>query len=119
MINDQQNQVCNGTMFLGKTFDYTLTANGFADALSSFTNYILLFILHFFNFYLFETRMETAMADINCYVCDATDPNALFQCGEWFDRYDTPQIHAQNCSGVHGARYCIKHIGRFEGTFIE
>lgn len=60
--------------------------------------------------------METALGDINCYVCDATDANALFQCGEWFDRYDTPQIQAQNCSSVHGARYCIKHIGRFEGT---
>lgn len=59
-----------------------------------------------------------ALADINCYVCDATDEKSLFQCGEWFERYDDPQIKPQNCSNVHGARYCIKHIGRFEGKNI-
>lgn len=60
-----------------------------------------------------------AFADINCFVCDATDEKSLFQCGEWFDRYDDPQIQPQNCSSVHGARYCIKHIGRFEGNRIQ
>lgn len=54
-------------------------------------------------------------AAINCYVCDATDPNSLFQCSEWFERYDEPTIEPQNCSNVHDAQFCIKHIGRFEG----
>jgi len=52
---------------------------------------------------------------INCYVCNATDSATPFQCGEWFERFDTPDIEPQDCSGVHGAKYCIKHIGRFEG----
>lgn len=54
---------------------------------------------------------------INCYVCNATDSATPFQCGEWFERFDTPDIEPQDCSGVHGAKYCIKHIGRFEGTY--
>lgn len=55
------------------------------------------------------------MTAIDCYVCNATDSASPFQCGEWFERFDTPDIQPQNCSGVHGARYCVKHIGRFEG----
>jgi len=59
---------------------------------------------------------------IKCYVCNATDTSSPFQCGEWFDRYDKPDIQAVDCSAVHGAKYCIKHIGRFEGlmaSFIQ
>lgn len=52
---------------------------------------------------------------INCYACDATDTSMPFQCSEWFERYDTPDIQPSNCSDVHDARYCIKHVGRFEG----
>lgn len=52
---------------------------------------------------------------ISCYVCNATDSNSPFQCGEWFERYDLPDIQPQDCSNVYGAKYCIKHIGRFEG----
>ncbi|CAD7082396.1 unnamed protein product [Hermetia illucens] len=52
---------------------------------------------------------------IRCYVCNATDTTTPFQCGEWFERFDTPDIEPQECSSVHGAQYCIKHIGRFEG----
>uniref|UniRef100_A0A336K354 CSON013015 protein n=1 Tax=Culicoides sonorensis TaxID=179676 RepID=A0A336K354_CULSO len=53
---------------------------------------------------------------ISCYVCNTTSSlSAPFQCSEWFDRYDNPDIQPQDCSNVHGAKYCIKHIGRFEG----
>lgn len=52
---------------------------------------------------------------INCYVCDTSDTSMPFQCSEWFDRFDKPDIMPQNCSNVHDAKYCIKHIGRFEG----
>lgn len=52
---------------------------------------------------------------ISCYVCNATDSSSPFQCGEWFERYDTPDIVPQDCSNVYGAKYCVKHIGRFEG----
>ncbi|XP_055687506.1 U-scoloptoxin(05)-Sm1a isoform X2 [Lutzomyia longipalpis] len=55
------------------------------------------------------------VASIRCYVCNATDTSSPFQCGELFERYDTPDIEPQDCSDVHGAQYCVKHIGRFEG----
>lgn len=55
---------------------------------------------------------------IECYVCNATDSSSPFQCGEWFERFDTPDIKPQNCAGVHGAKYCVKHIGRFEGILF-
>jgi len=58
--------------------------------------------------------IETATA-INCFVCDASDTETPFQCGEWFERFDKPDIQPQNCSNVHEAKYCIKHVGRFEG----
>lgn len=52
-------------------------------------------------------------------MCNATDSATPFQCGEWFERFDTPDIEPQDCSGVHGAKYCIKHIGRFEGILLR
>ncbi|KAH8420417.1 hypothetical protein KR009_010084 [Drosophila setifemur] len=52
---------------------------------------------------------------IECYVCDTSDTEQPFQCGEWFERYDQPDIQPQNCSSVHGAQFCVKHVGRFEG----
>jgi len=52
---------------------------------------------------------------IKCYVCNSTDTSQPFQCSEWFERYDRPDIQPVDCFAVHGAKYCIKHIGRFEG----
>ncbi|KAH8265901.1 hypothetical protein KR038_010044 [Drosophila bunnanda] len=57
----------------------------------------------------------TAVTAIDCYVCDTSDTEHPFQCGEWFERYDEPDIQPQNCSSVHGAQFCVKHVGRFEG----
>lgn len=64
------------------------------------------------------TNTHTAVA-IECFVCNATDSASPFQCGEWFERFDTPDIRPQSCAGVHGAKYCVKHIGRFEGTSLD
>ncbi|EDV44435.1 uncharacterized protein Dana_GF20356 [Drosophila ananassae] len=55
------------------------------------------------------------VSGIECYVCDTSDTDQPFQCGEWFERYDEPDIQPQNCSSVHGAQFCVKHVGRFEG----
>lgn len=55
------------------------------------------------------------VAAIECYVCDASDTENPFQCGEWFERFDQPDLQPQNCSNVHGATFCVKHVGRFEG----
>lgn len=64
-------------------------------------------------------RLYLALA-IRCYVCNTTSSlNAPFQCSEWFDRYDKPDIEPQDCSNVIGAKYCIKHIGRFEGLSMK
>ncbi|KAM7350533.1 glycosylphosphatidylinositol anchored membrane protein boudin [Cochliomyia hominivorax] len=63
---------------------------------------------------LLSAALSSVMA-INCYVCDASDTNSPFQCGEWFERFDEPDLEPQNCSNVHDAKYCIKHVGRFEG----
>lgn len=52
---------------------------------------------------------------IKCYVCDASDTLNPFQCGEYFERFDQPDIQAEDCSNVHDAKFCIKHVGRFEG----
>ncbi|XP_065365568.1 UPAR/Ly6 domain-containing protein bou [Calliphora vicina] len=63
---------------------------------------------------LLSAALSSVMA-INCYVCDASDTNNPFQCGEWFERFDEPDLEPQNCSNVHDAKFCIKHVGRFEG----
>ncbi|XP_037818820.1 U-scoloptoxin(05)-Cw1a [Lucilia sericata] len=63
---------------------------------------------------LLSAALSSVMA-INCYVCDASDTNNPFQCGEWFERFDDPDLQPQNCSNVHDAKFCIKHVGRFEG----
>ncbi|XP_055838595.1 U-scoloptoxin(05)-Sm1a [Episyrphus balteatus] len=64
--------------------------------------------------FVFCMSFHTAFS-IQCYVCNTSDTVSPFQCGEWFERYDDPDIQPQDCSNVHGAKYCIKHIGRYEG----
>jgi len=63
---------------------------------------------------IFLAIFRSAIA-IRCYTCNSSDTSNPFQCGEWFDRYDKPDSETNDCSSVHGAQYCIKHIGRFEG----
>uniref|UniRef100_A0AAG5D910 Protein sleepless n=1 Tax=Anopheles atroparvus TaxID=41427 RepID=A0AAG5D910_ANOAO len=57
--------------------------------------------------------VESATA-ISCYVCNTTDSTTPFQCSEWFERFDRPDLKPVDCANVYGAKYCIKHIGRFE-----
>lgn len=40
---------------------------------------------------------------------------SIYKLLEYFERYDLPDLTLNDCSSVHGAKYCIKHIGRFEG----
>ncbi|XP_052860922.1 U-scoloptoxin(05)-Sm1a [Anopheles cruzii] len=51
---------------------------------------------------------------ISCYVCNTTDSTTPFQCSEWFERFDRPDLKPVDCSNVYGAKFCIKHVGRFE-----
>jgi hypothetical protein len=62
-----------------------------------------------------KINFHTIATAIRCYHCNSSDTSTPFQCGEWFDRYDQPDLQLNDCSNVHGAKYCIKHIGRFEG----
>ncbi|XP_049542405.1 uncharacterized protein LOC125955326 isoform X2 [Anopheles darlingi] len=55
---------------------------------------------------------------ISCYTCNTTDSTSPFQCSEWFERFDKPDLKPVDCSNVYGAKFCIKHIGRFEATGI-
>ncbi|XP_050293484.1 U-scoloptoxin(05)-Sm1a [Anthonomus grandis grandis] len=53
---------------------------------------------------------------LNCFQCNGSDPTHPFQCNEWLgsdiDLTPTP------CDEVYGAKYCIKHTGRFEGDSL-
>ncbi|XP_071055404.1 UPAR/Ly6 domain-containing protein bou [Onthophagus taurus] len=59
--------------------------------------------------------IENSLA-INCYQCASTNTTSPFQCNEYLKDAD---ILAESCDGVHGARYCVKHTGRFEALAIN
>lgn len=52
---------------------------------------------------------------ISCYQCNSTDIQNQFQCSEFMDTYDFG-LSAQPCTDVYNAAYCVKLIGRYEGT---
>lgn len=54
---------------------------------------------------------------IDCYQCSGTDSSGkhLFQCNKWLENDNN--LVAESCEGVYGAKFCIKHSGRFEGSF--
>ncbi|KAK9707888.1 hypothetical protein QE152_g27558 [Popillia japonica] len=69
---------------------------------------------------------------IDCYQCSGTNNTNQFQCNEWLSSVAVPTtrtnfnvtrrfegIHPKwvplPCDRVYGAKYCIKHTGRFEG----
>lgn len=104
-----------------------LTENriGFMSKRNVFYFVYILFFVYFLFYFWFNLALFFVLqilkfpnmpaTSISCYVCNATDSSSPFQCGEWFERYDTPDIVPQDCSNVYGAKYCVKHIGRFEG----
>ncbi|XP_023311420.1 uncharacterized protein LOC108917234 [Anoplophora glabripennis] len=50
---------------------------------------------------------------LNCYQCSGSDPEKPFQCNEWLT--SDIDIQPEPCDNVYGAKYCVKHVGRFEG----
>ncbi|XP_066260030.1 UPAR/Ly6 domain-containing protein bou [Euwallacea similis] len=54
---------------------------------------------------------------INCYQCSGNNPSVPFQCNEWLT--SDIDIVPESCDPVYGAKYCIKHTGRFEGSSIN
>lgn len=63
------------------------------------------FLLFHFVYFLVES--------INCYQCSGTDSENPFECNEYFD--NDIDILPKDCSSIHNAQYCIKHVGRYEG----
>lgn len=53
---------------------------------------------------------------LNCYQCSGTSSLKPFQCNEWLS--SDIDIKHEPCGQVYGAKYCIKHTGRFEGTNV-
>lgn len=54
------------------------------------------------------------VAAIECYQCVGTDPVNPFLCNEFLE--DDQDLSPRGCGEVYGASFCVKHIGRFEGT---
>lgn len=50
---------------------------------------------------------------INCYQCSGTDATNPFECNEFLDN-DIDMVPT-DCTTIHDAKYCIKHVGRNEG----
>ncbi|XP_065347127.1 uncharacterized protein bou isoform X1 [Cloeon dipterum] len=58
-------------------------------------------------------------AVINCYQCSSTDHEDPYTCNELFNVDGDPDGFlppVKPCDQVHGASYCIKQTGRFEGS---
>ncbi|CAB3375215.1 UPAR/Ly6 domain-containing protein bou isoform X2 [Cloeon dipterum] len=59
-------------------------------------------------------------AVINCYQCSSTDHEDPYTCNELFNVDGDPDGFlppVKPCDQVHGASYCIKQTGRFEGGY--
>ncbi|XP_025831156.1 uncharacterized protein LOC108741657 [Agrilus planipennis] len=54
---------------------------------------------------------------ISCYQCSGTDNKTPFECNEFLDS-DTALVSTP-CDDVYDAKYCIKHVGRFEAKCID
>ncbi|XP_047509948.1 uncharacterized protein LOC125052911 [Pieris napi] len=70
-----------------------------------------------FLFYIFIIATIKSVFSINCYQCSGTDSDNPFECNEYLD--SETGLDPTDCSLIHDAQYCIKHIGRFEGKAIE
>ncbi|XP_076259637.1 glycosylphosphatidylinositol anchored membrane protein boudin [Rhynchophorus ferrugineus] len=54
---------------------------------------------------------------LDCYQCNGANSLEPFQCNEWLS--SDIDIKPEPCDEVYGAKYCIKHTGRFEGVSIK
>ncbi|CAH0563664.1 unnamed protein product [Brassicogethes aeneus] len=63
-------------------------------------------------FCVFAALVSSSLA-LNCYQCSGSDPEKPFQCNEWLN--SDKSIQPEPCDNVYGAKYCVKHIGRYEG----
>ncbi|XP_044009363.1 uncharacterized protein LOC122853143 isoform X2 [Aphidius gifuensis] len=65
----------------------------------------------------FLLEFITPARGINCYQCSSTNNVHPFQCNEYMS--EDIDISPTDCSDVWGAKYCVKHVGRFEAWGIK
>ncbi|XP_014222681.1 uncharacterized protein LOC106649655 isoform X2 [Trichogramma pretiosum] len=53
-----------------------------------------------------------SVSGLECYRCVSTNSSRPFLCNEFLT--DSEAIEPDSCDDVYGAKYCIKHVGRFE-----
>ncbi|XP_072386621.1 UPAR/Ly6 domain-containing protein bou isoform X1 [Diabrotica undecimpunctata] len=63
-------------------------------------------------FIIFSVFVQLSLS-LDCYQCSGSDSKKPFQCNEWLS--NDIDIAPEPCDNVFGAKYCIKHVGRFEG----
>ncbi|XP_029672139.1 U-scoloptoxin(05)-Sm1a [Formica exsecta] len=61
---------------------------------------------------IFSLLMKTGHS-IQCYQCTSINNEDPFQCNEFLT--SDVDLQPESCDDVYGARYCVKHVGRFEG----
>ncbi|KAL0120115.1 hypothetical protein PUN28_008048 [Cardiocondyla obscurior] len=54
---------------------------------------------------------------IRCYQCNSTSNEYPFQCNEFLT--SDMDLQPESCDDVYGAKYCVKHIGRFEAMALD
>lgn len=54
-------------------------------------------------------------ASISCYQCNSTDIENQFQC---IENMDDNGLVPKPCTDVYNAAFCVKLIGRYEGTLL-
>ncbi|XP_072386623.1 UPAR/Ly6 domain-containing protein bou isoform X2 [Diabrotica undecimpunctata] len=67
-------------------------------------------------FIIFSVFVQLSLS-LDCYQCSGSDSKKPFQCNEWLS--NDIDIAPEPCDNVFGAKYCIKHVGRFEGSAIK
>ncbi|XP_026322070.1 uncharacterized protein LOC113231765 isoform X2 [Hyposmocoma kahamanoa] len=77
--------------------------------MSKFSNYFILFVC-------FLLATFSTVNSISCYQCSGTDSDNPFECTEWLG--NDIDLKPTDCGAIHNAQFCIKHVGRFEGTAI-
>ncbi|KAM3967412.1 glycosylphosphatidylinositol anchored membrane protein boudin [Aphomia sociella] len=66
---------------------------------------------------LFSFGLLKTVNCISCYQCSGTDSANPFECNEFLD--SDIDLETTDCTTIHNAQYCIKHVGRNEGKAID
>jgi hypothetical protein len=95
----------------------------------SFRNLVEIHVTHnCITIYLFKILFDaqklilySSLEAIDCYQCSSTDHEEPYTCPESFNEEGDPDGYTPDskpCDQVHGASYCIKQTGRFEGILF-